>query len=155
MRTRRLTKRISAGCFRVCKFYFLGIPVVNFYSFTNETLEHLRLISSFFLQHLFYAQKSLFIWYYKTRQGKTKAYITSSFFVRSAMFSASKSVVYTSFRDFCITNMLKLDPKLISIYKTNIFALLKSFKTNLYSILHTFYDATQIKPEGEEEKSFM
>ena len=51
--------------------------------------------------------------------------------------------------------MLKLDPKLISIYKTNIFALLKSFKTNLYSILHTFYDATQIKPEGEEEKSFM
>ena len=91
----------------------------------------------------------------KTRQGKTKAYITSSFFVRSAMFSASKSVVYTSFRDFCITNMLKLDPKLISIYKTNIFALLKSFKTNLYSILHTFYDATQIKPEGEEEKSFM
>ena len=52
-------------------------------------------------------------------------------------------------------NMQKLELSLISIYKFDIFALLNPFNTNLYSILHTFYDATQIKPEGEEEKSFM
>jgi len=71
------------------------------------------------------------------------------------MLFASKSFVYSSFEDLFTKNVFGFDPKLISIHKPNIFALLNPFNTNLYSILHTFYDATQIKPEGEEEKSFM
>ena len=72
------------------------------------------------------------------------------------MLFLSQNLLFTPLFGTCLQrNVFGFDPKLISIHKPNIFALLNPFNTNLYSILHTFYDATQIKPEGEEEKSFM